>query len=146
MRGDSGLGETCSYQDFGWEVPGDPATSQTLLNGRAYTKGTMTSIAGATVSLSSGQAVVTNATGFYQCSLTPGTFNVTVSADGYTSVMFSVTLATGQTLTRDVELDRTAGAVLKSLLVPILLAIGVIVVAAVLFVSWRRRKREGLQR
>ncbi len=94
------------------------------------------------MALSNGQTVVSNATGFYQLSLTPGTFNVTVSADSYTSTTFSVTLATGQTLTKDVELDRTASAVLTSLLVPILVII-LIAALGLVFLVWSQRKKGG---
>ncbi len=142
MRGDPRLGQNYSFQDFGWEVPGHPTTSPTLLNGHVYVKSTTTPIVGATVALSTGQSVITNATGFYQVSLTPGTFNVTVSGAGYVSATFSVTLATGQTMTKDVELEQTGGAVLASWLVPILLITAVAAVGLVIFAWSRRKKRE----
>ncbi len=141
MRGDPRIGQWYSFQDFGWEVPGHPATSLTLLEGHVFVKGTSTPIAGASVSLSNGQSVLTNATGFYEVSLTPGTFNVTVSAQGYVAVTFSATLSSGQTLTRDVELDPTAGSVVGSFLLPLLLVGAVVVVLALLFVWMRRKKR-----
>ncbi len=147
MRGNPGLGQKYSYQDFGWEVPGHPATSPTALNGHVSVKATASPIAGATVSLSSGQTVLTNATGFYALSLTPGTYNVTVSADGYASVTFSVTLAAGQTATRDVQLETTLGVSLGGWLVPIVLLSVTAAVFGVLAFLWkRRRKREYHQR
>ena len=65
-----------------------------------------------------------------------------MSADGYTSTTFSVTLAIGQTLTKDVELDRTGSAVLASLLVPILVII-LIAALGLVFLVWSRRKQGG---
>lgn len=141
MRGDPALGQWVSYQDFGWEEPGRPATSPTLLRGHVYARGTTTAIGGATVAASGGPSVLTNATGFYELGLTPGTFSVTVSADGYAAATFSVNLTLGQTLTRDVELDRTAGILPGSLLpIAILVAAFVAVLAILAVLSWRKRK------
>ena len=145
MRGDPRLGQWNSYQDFGWQVPGHPATSPTLLNGHVFAKGTGAPITGATVSLSTGQSVVTNATGFYQVSLAPSSFDITVSADGYVSATFSISLASGQTVTRDVELDRTVGATLAGLLVPILV-VAVVAILLVAVVLATRRKKESAQK
>lgn len=140
-RGDPSLGQPYSYQDFGWEVPGHPATSPTLLHGHVYVKGTTTPIAGANVALSGGQSVVTNATGFYEFSLSSGTYNVTVSANGYVTTKVSVTLTLGQTLTRDVELEPNAtlsGSLLLAVLAVLIIGVLIIVAVAV----WRRKRKQ----
>jgi hypothetical protein len=144
MRGNPTQGQRYSYQDFGWEVPGHPASSPTLLHGHIYVKGTTTPIAGATVALSGGQSVVTNATGFYEFSLTPGTYNVTVSANGYVTTKFSVTVTLGQSLARDVELEPT-GTLSGNLLLPVLVVLMIAVMIVVVAV-WRRRRMQTPQR
>jgi len=141
QKGDPNLGEPYSYQDFGWEVSGHPATSPTLLNGHVYVRGTTTPIAGATVGLSDGQSVQTNATGYYAFSLTPGTYNVTVTADGFVAVTVSVTLTLGETVTRDIELERASLTPLGDLLLPAVIALAVIL-AILLLVALAKRRRK----
>lgn len=133
-------GSPYSYQDFGWQVPGMPGSTPTVLRGIVYEKGTTTPIAGATVALEGGPSVRTDATGFYQFSLSPGTYTLTVSADGYAAATFTVSLTTGQTVTRDVELERPL--LSANLLVPILLLLAVVGVAATAFLFLRKRGKD----
>lgn len=145
MRGDPGLGQRYSYQDFGWQVPGHPASTPTLLRGHVYERGTTTGIAGATVRLSSTLSVLTDATGYYQVSVAPGTYNVTVSASGYASQTFTVTLALGATVTKDVELDRAAGAGPGGdYLVPAVLIVALLALLLVIVLVARRRRKKGV--
>ncbi len=142
MRGDPSAGQPHSFQDFGWEVPGHPASSPTLLQGHVYEQGTTTPVAGATVTIAGYAPVTTNATGFYSISLSPGTYNVMVSAPGFDAQTFSVTLAAGQALTRDVGLDRTGlGGALANYTLPIAVILLALVLILIILLARRRRKR-----
>lgn len=139
MRGNPSLGQWTSFEDYGWEVPGHPATSPTVLNGHVYVRGTTTPIAGATVALSGGQTVLTNDSGFYSFGLGPGAYNASVSKAGYVTATFSVTLTAGQTVTRDVELERTLGAALGDWLLPIIVLVVVLAVVVAFVLVLRRQ-------
>ncbi len=56
-------------------------------------------MAGAVVALSTGDQAVTDGDGVFLLDVDPGTYNVTVSRDGYQSVMVSLRLGPGETAT-----------------------------------------------
>ncbi len=56
-------------------------------------------VAGAVVALSTGDQAVTDGDGVFLLDVDPGTYNVTVSRDGYQSVMVSLRLGPGETAT-----------------------------------------------
>jgi len=141
MRGNPALNQS-TYQDFGWEVPGHPATSPTILRGHVYVLGTTTPIQGATVALSGGPSAQTNASGGYEIAVTPGTYTVTVSAPGYVASTFSVTLTLGQTVTQDVGLEPTPGTGGVGIAgIPwwILLLVVLLIVVVIVIIVWKRR-------
>lgn len=145
LRGDPAQGEPYSYQDFGWEVPGRPGASPTILRGHVYVAGTSTPVAGATVTLTSGQNDVTDAAGYYEFTVTPGTYNATAAASGFVTTTFNVTVSLGQTVTHDVQLERTTGgSIIESSWVPIAIGLLALLFILLLFILlMRRRKKSG---
>ncbi len=140
------LGATYSYRDFGWEIPGNPGSAPTTVYGIVTEAGSRTGLAGVNVSTDVGKHwTMTNATGAYSLSISPGTYNVTFTLGGYETRTLQVTLATGDTMSLDVELSRVGffeqtGNWLWVLLVGLSLA--TLLVAAMLF--WRRRRSNHL--
>ncbi len=136
------LGATYSYRDFGWEVPGNPGSAPTILYGTVTEAGAGTGLSGVNVSTDAGEyRTMTNATGAYSLTLSPGTYNVTFALDGYETTMLQVTVTTGDTRLLDAELNRLGlleqgGNGLWVLLVGLSLA-ALLVVAMLL---WRRRR------
>lgn len=82
---------------------GAPAGVQ--LYGQVYSSGSMKGISGATVTLSGGHSATTTSSGYFEFSdLTEGTYTITSSAPGHTSLSESVTIGSSPTQ-RNIALD-----------------------------------------
>jgi hypothetical protein len=130
---------TYTYRDWGWELPGNPGSAPTVLQGFVTEAGA--ALAGVNVSTDvGGYWTTTNSSGGYSLSLSPGTYNVSFNLVGYVPQTIQVTIALGETRDLPIQLLRqglTADAMT-------LLIVAVIAAAAigglVIFAIKRRRK------
>jgi hypothetical protein len=106
MRGNPALGQLYTYQDFGWEVPGNPGSSPTVIQGHVTRADTGQPLVGANVSTDvGGYFTLTDSTGAYILSVAPGTYNVTAALKGYYPQTQLAILVQGQGLILDFALD-----------------------------------------
>ncbi len=106
MRGNPGLGQKYTYQDFGWQVPGNPGSMPTVIQGHVFKAGTSLPLAGTNVSTDiGGHWTLTGAAGAYVLNVPPGTYNVTASLKGYYPQTKVATLVQGQGLILDFALN-----------------------------------------
>lgn len=105
MRGNPAQGQLYTYQDFGWQVPGNPGSSPTVIQGHVFKVGTTQPLPGVNVSTDlSGYWTLTDAAGAYILNVAPGTYNVTASLKGYYPQTMTVTLVQGQGVILDFAL------------------------------------------
>jgi len=116
------VGPTYTYRDWGWELPGNPGSSPTILEGIVTEAGMGTPLAGANVST--------------------GTYNVTFARDGYASQVFQVTIATGETEQVNVQLTRLGfGLGGDSILWIALAIVSLVALLAIVAIVLLRKKR-----
>lgn len=137
------VGPTYTYRDWGWELPGNPGSSPTILEGIVTEAGTGAPLAGVNVSTDiGGYWTLTNTTGGYSLPLTSGTYNVTFARDGYASQVFQVTIATGETEQVNVQLTRLGfGLGGDSILWIALAIVSLVALLAIVAIVLLRKKR-----
>jgi hypothetical protein len=136
------VGPTYTYRDWGWELPGNPGSAPTIVQGIVTVAGTANPLAGVNVSTDvGGYYTATNASGGYYLPVSPGTYNVTFTLAGYQSVTVQVTLASGETRDLDAQLSRS-GLGSDSFLWIALVLVAIAAAAFLAFLVLRRRKQQ----
>lgn len=134
---------TYSYQDFGWETPGNPASAPVTVSGYVRDREGNPIIGARITNDRSPTNASTNATGYYLLVLTPDVYNLTASAEGYEDATERVVLAGGTLIELNFTLEPkglpvlgAAGGLVAAILLIAVAAAVVLLVAALL----RRRK------
>lgn len=136
-------GPTYTYRDWGWELPGNPGSAPTIIEGVVSETGTGTALSSVNVSTDiGGYWTLTNATGGYSLSLAPGAYNVTFTRDGYATQTTQLTITTGETRQLDAQLSRLGLGLGSDVILWIAVGIAILAGLAILVVLMRRRRRQ----
>lgn len=136
-------GATYTYRDWGWELPGNPGSAPTIIQGVVSETGAGTVLASVNVSTDlGGYWTLTNGTGAYSLSLAPGTYNVTFTRDGYVTYTTQLTVSVGETRELDAQLTRLGFGLGSDVMLWISVGIAILAGLAVLVVLMRRRREQ----
>lgn len=132
-----------TYRDYIYQVPGHPGTSPAMITGHVYEMGTNNSVAGANVSVDVvGYYTQSDSSGAYTLLLAPGTYNITVTKDGYEGSTVQKTLGANE-IVQNYNLYLTPSGPIQRLGTTGLLIILAVVLSAVflfLFFLLKRRR------
>jgi len=121
-----------------------PPELMALLRGRVVESGTAQPIEGASVTASGVGSTLTDASGNYDLQVPAGTYQITVTKDGFTDAVRTVTVAAQETRVLDFELEREGGSTQTppSDILTWVMAVAVLLVLGLLVAAYLRRGRE----